>query len=147
MAPEPVSDDPVLSNDDKHDECHEAYRECVRSRQDRVRRTIEAHPEAPNADLAKLAGVSKRTIQAARNSTARDRVKAFTPKNTVKLTDLYDHNTQYCDSDAVKKVEFALERCTHPELAYVLCEVIPEFERVLKQWECQRQAQAQPRPK
>ena len=64
----------------------------MRHRQERVRQVIEANPDQPKAVLAKLAGVSARTIQAVRNSTAAEGEKAFSPGEPVKLTDLYDHD-------------------------------------------------------
>lgn len=114
------------------DDCVEPYRECVRSRQDRVRRAIEDNPKASKSDLAKLAGVSQRTIQHVRNSTPGMGEKAFSPPDTVKLKDLYDPNTLCWDEPPVSTIENALERCKPDELAYVLDVLFPTFKDHLK---------------
>lgn len=114
------------------DDCVEPYRECVRSRQDRVRRAIEDNPKVSVPDLAKLAGVSERTIQLVKNSTAKLGEKAFTPSGTVKLKDLYDPDTLCWDQPPVSTIENALERCKAHELAYVLDVLFPTFKDHLK---------------
>lgn len=115
----------------EHDECLEPYHECMRQRQERVRRTIAANPQATTRAVAKLAGVSPMTV--ARNKPLKNNgVSGVTTFRSVKLSELYNPDILYSDHKPVRTIELALERCTQPELAYVLDKIFPFFNEVLK---------------
>ena len=52
---------------DEHDECTESYQDCVRSRQERVRRAVEDNPEGSTRKIADAAGVSYQAVSKHRN--------------------------------------------------------------------------------
>jgi hypothetical protein len=112
-----------MSTEPDH-ECTETYRACVESRRARIMEVIADNPDATKKQLAKLAGVSARTIQSYRN----EGEKPFSPKETVKLSELYNTATvAYWEQPKVKAVETALNACNREQLAYLFAEVLPIF--------------------
>lgn len=106
-------------------ECVEPYRECVRSRQERVRQVIEDNPEAPARRIAEIAGVTPTAV----NKYKKKMENAFSTTEPVKLSDLYDRNDVAFSFDHpnVRAIENAINRCSRAELAFVICKMIPHY--------------------
>ena len=126
-------------------ECAETYNACMRSRGERIKRVIAENPDLSTRKLAALAGVAQNAIVArkkqreqrcsTKNSVEPNPLKDDEKTNVVRLPGprgLMRPDTDYRSHPTVRTIELALIKCTRPELAYVIYELIPEFKTVLK---------------
>lgn len=116
------------------DDCTESYRDCMRSRQERVRLAIEANPEASNRQIADRAGVSYQAVNNYKNKTdnalsSAETEKAFPPPAAVKFRDLYDPNENYWSHRRVHEVHLALNRCSPAEAAFLYAKGLAKLSR------------------
>jgi len=109
------------------DDCIEPYRDCVRRRQERVRRAIEEHPDLPNRRIAEIAGVSPRAV----NNHKKTLEDASSTETAVELKDLYRPDIDYLEHRGVKLFQSAMWQCSLADMAFIWDKLVPDFEREL----------------
>jgi hypothetical protein len=116
---------------DNHD-CLEPYRECVRSRQERIRQAIELNPGLTSREVADIAGVSQTAVINNKRKTE----NPFSTQKPLKLRDLYDvkAKVEINFQPDVAGVERALQRCSRAQLAFLFDVVWPAYAKDLLSW-------------
>jgi hypothetical protein len=87
----------------------------MRSRQERVQRTIAANPKASNRKIADIAGVSYQAV----NNYKQKLDNVLSSEKPVQLKGLYDPQENYWSHRRVHDVTLALGRCSPAEAAFL----------------------------